>query len=101
MSFWSWVGRIDPKRRLLQRSCLEQFFSECLDCEATIRHQIFENILYPPHHGIGGMVPAQMATIPMDLTGNRWMTMIGLAVKYISNLLKIKQKTKLKFHAQE
>jgi len=32
-----------------------------------------------PHQGIGGMVPAQMANIPMDLTGNRWMTMIGLA----------------------
>ncbi len=33
------------------------------------------------HQGIGGMVPAQMANIPMDLTGNRWMTMIGLATE--------------------
>ncbi len=32
-----------------------------------------------PHQGIGGLTPAQMANIPMDLTGNRWMTMIGLA----------------------
>jgi len=34
-----------------------------------------------PHQGIGGLTPAQMAGIPLDLTGNRWMTMIGLAVK--------------------
>ena len=25
-----------------------------------------------PHQGIGGMTPAQMANIPMNLTGNRW-----------------------------
>jgi hypothetical protein len=34
-----------------------------------------------PHQGIGGIVPAQMANIPMDLTGNRRETIIGLAVK--------------------
>ena len=34
-----------------------------------------------PHMGINGMTPAQMAGIPLDLTGNRWMTMIGLAAK--------------------
>jgi transposase-like protein len=34
-----------------------------------------------PHQGINGMTPAQMANIPLDLTGNRWMTMIGLAIK--------------------
>jgi len=34
-----------------------------------------------PHQGIGGMVPAQLANIPINLTGNRWETMIGLAVK--------------------
>ena len=32
-----------------------------------------------PHQGIGGLVPAQMANIPINLTGNRWETMIGLA----------------------
>jgi transposase-like protein len=32
------------------------------------------------HQGIGGLTPAEMAGIPLDLTGNRWMTMIGLAV---------------------
>jgi transposase-like protein len=32
-----------------------------------------------PHQGIGGLTPAQLAGIPLDLTGNRWMTMIGLA----------------------
>lgn len=34
-----------------------------------------------PHMGIGGMVPAQLANIPINLTGNRWETMIGLAAK--------------------
>lgn len=33
-----------------------------------------------PHQGIGGLTPAQMAMIPIDLTGNRWKTMIELAV---------------------
>jgi transposase-like protein len=32
-----------------------------------------------PHQGIGGLTPAEMAGIQIDLTGNRWMTMIGLA----------------------
>jgi putative transposase len=32
-----------------------------------------------PHQGIGGLTPAEMAGIHIDLTGNRWMTMIGLA----------------------
>ncbi len=34
-----------------------------------------------PHMGINGMTPAQMANIPINLMGNRWETMIGLAVK--------------------
>lgn len=33
------------------------------------------------HQGIGGLTPAQMARIPINLTGNRWETMIGLAVQ--------------------
>jgi transposase-like protein len=33
------------------------------------------------HQGIGGLTPAQLANIPIDLTGNRWERMIGLAVK--------------------
>jgi len=32
-----------------------------------------------PHQGIGGMTPAQLANIPINLVGNRWETMIGLA----------------------
>jgi hypothetical protein len=31
------------------------------------------------HMGINGLTPAQMAGIPINLTGNRWETMIGLA----------------------
>ncbi|MCJ7698349.1 MAG: DDE-type integrase/transposase/recombinase [Thermoplasmata archaeon] len=34
-----------------------------------------------PHQGIGGLTPAQMANIPINLMGNRWETMIGLSVK--------------------
>ena len=34
-----------------------------------------------PHSGINGLTPAQMANIPINLMGNRWETMIGLAVK--------------------
>ena len=33
-----------------------------------------------PHMGIDGMTPAQMANIPINLSGNRWETMIGLAI---------------------
>jgi len=32
-----------------------------------------------PHQGIGGLTPAQMANIPINLMGNRWETMIGMA----------------------
>ena len=34
-----------------------------------------------PNQGIGGLTPAEMAGIQIDLTGNRWMTMIGLATE--------------------
>ena len=40
--------------------------------------QIYYNYLRP-HQGIGGLTPAQMANIPINLLGNRWETMIGLA----------------------
>lgn len=33
-----------------------------------------------PHQGIGGITPAQMANIPINLIGNRWQKMIELAV---------------------
>lgn len=32
-----------------------------------------------PHQGIDGMTPAQMTGVPIDLSGNRWQTMIQLA----------------------
>lgn len=41
--------------------------------------QVFYNYLRP-HQGIGGLTPAQVAKIPIDLNGNRWERMIGLAV---------------------
>ena len=42
--------------------------------------QTYYNNIWP-HQGIGGMVPAQLANIPINLTGNRWETMIGLATE--------------------
>jgi transposase-like protein len=41
--------------------------------------QIYYNYIRP-HQGIGGLTPAQTANIPINLMGNRWETMIGLAV---------------------
>ena len=34
-----------------------------------------------PHQSLNGMTPSQMANIPIDLTGNRWLTMIELSSK--------------------
>jgi hypothetical protein len=34
-----------------------------------------------PHQGIGGLTPAQMAGIEIDLTENRWMKMIEMTVR--------------------
>ena len=42
--------------------------------------QVYYNYIRP-HQGLGGFTPAQMANIPIDLMGNRWQKMIGLAVK--------------------
>ena len=41
--------------------------------------QVYYNYIRP-HQGIGGMTPAQMVNIPIDLTGNRWEKMIELAM---------------------
>jgi len=48
--------------------------------EFTAGMQTYYNYIRP-HQGIGGLTPAQMANIPLYLSGNRWMKMIGLAVK--------------------
>jgi transposase-like protein/DNA-directed RNA polymerase subunit M/transcription elongation factor TFIIS len=48
--------------------------------EFAIGMQTYYNYIRP-HQGIGGLTPAQMANIPINLLGNRWETMIGLAVK--------------------
>ncbi|MFA4823655.1 MAG: integrase core domain-containing protein [Methanoregula sp.] len=40
--------------------------------------QTFYNYIRP-HMGINGMTPAQMANLPINLMGNRWEMMIGLA----------------------
>ncbi|MDD2295958.1 MAG: DDE-type integrase/transposase/recombinase [Eubacteriales bacterium] len=42
--------------------------------------QVYYNYIRP-HQGIDGLTPAQMAQIPINLSGNRWMTMIELATK--------------------
>ena len=48
--------------------------------EFALGMQTYYNYIRP-HQGIGGLVPAQLANIPINLMGNRWETMIGLAVK--------------------
>lgn len=57
---------------------VRSFDSSCDAEEFATGMQTYYNYIRP-HQGIGGMTPAQMANIPIDLTGNRWMTMIGLA----------------------
>jgi hypothetical protein len=47
--------------------------------EFTAGMQMYYNYIRP-HMGITGLTPAQMAKIPINLMGNRWETMIGLAV---------------------
>jgi transposase-like protein len=44
--------------------------------------QVYYNYIRP-HQGIVGMTPAQRAQIPVNLSGNRWKTMIDLATKTI------------------
>jgi len=46
--------------------------------EFVVGMQTYYNYIRP-HQGIGGLTPAQMANIPINLMGNRWETMIGLA----------------------
>jgi transposase-like protein len=48
--------------------------------EFVIGMQTYYNYIRP-HQGIGGLTPAQMANIPINLLGNRWKTMIEMAVK--------------------
>lgn len=45
----------------------------------TAGMQTYHNYIRP-HQGIGGMKPAQIANIPINLAGNRWETMIGPAI---------------------
>ncbi len=48
--------------------------------EFAVGMQTYYNYIRP-HQGIGGMVPAQLANIPINFLGNRWETMIGLAAE--------------------
>lgn len=52
--------------------------SSCTAAEMMAGFQTYYNYIRP-HQGIDGLTPAQMAGIPIDLTGNRWMRMIELA----------------------
>jgi transposase InsO family protein len=57
---------------------VRSFDSEASAADFAAGMQTYYNYIRP-HQGIGGMVPAQLANIPINLTGNRWETMIGLA----------------------
>ena len=55
-----------------------------LDYMEQIRPRVIKGHLISGHNsGIEGLTPAQVADIPINLMGNRWEKMIGLAVKYI------------------
>ncbi len=62
-----------------ERTKVVRSFDSSLGAEEfAVGMQTYYNYIRP-HQGIGGMVPAQLANIPINLTGNRWETMIGLA----------------------
>jgi hypothetical protein len=78
-----------PNKNILER--LNGTFRErtkvmrSLDTELTASEfvtgmQTYYNYIRP-HQGIGSLTPAQMANTPINLMGNRWETIIGLAVK--------------------
>lgn len=54
--------------------------SDLSAAEFVVGLQTYYNYIRP-HQGIGCMTPAQMANIPIDLSGNRWEKMIELAIK--------------------
>jgi len=80
---------IHPNNNILERlngtlrertKVLRSLDSEVGAQEFVTGMQVYYNYIRP-HQGLGGLTPAQMANIPLDLTGNRWEKMIGLAIK--------------------
>ena len=64
-----------------ERTKVVRSFDSAIGAEAfAAGMQTYYNYIRP-HQGIGGLTPAQLANIPINLTGNRWETMIGLSVK--------------------
>jgi transposase-like protein len=62
-----------------ERTKVVRSFNDALGAvEFAAGMQTYYNYIRP-HMGINGMTPAQMANIPINLMGNRWETMIGLA----------------------
>jgi transposase-like protein len=57
---------------------VRSFDSELSASDFVAGMQTYYNYIRP-HQGIDGLTPAQMANIPINLMGNRWVTMIGLA----------------------
>jgi putative transposase len=80
---------VQPNNNILER--LNGTFRErtkvmrSLDADLTAAQfldgmRVYYNYIRP-HQGIDGLTPAQMAGIPINLMGNRWEKMIGMAVK--------------------
>jgi len=66
-----------------ERTKVVRSFNDALGAvEFAAGMQTYYNYIRP-HMGINGMTPAQMANIPINLMGNRWETMIGLAATKI------------------
>lgn len=59
---------------------MRSFYDQVGANEFCTGMQVYYNYIRP-HQAIGNLTPAQMANIPIDLTGNRWMKMIELAAK--------------------
>lgn len=56
--------------------------SSCTASEMMAGFQTYYNYIRP-HQGIGDLTPAQMTGISIDFSGNRGMTMIGLATRLL------------------
>jgi len=68
-------GSVQPFENIIIRSLDSSIGAQ----EFVTGMQVYYNYIRP-HQGIGGLTPAQMAKIPIDLMGNRWEKMIELAI---------------------
>lgn len=73
------VGRLDGtfRERTKVVRCFDSDIGASEFCDGM---RVYYNYIRS-HQGIGGLTPAQIAVIPIDLRGNRWAKMIELSVE--------------------